>query len=153
MLPSSLVLAELKGPILRTPNYLITKCAILFPLQAHATVPYCTLLCSPVHNTALCSTLFYMHSIAYSCQSVLCCNVLPIMYRIVPHLVALHCAVVCCCISAESAAQGRVLVLSPTGSLLSTILTPGAEISGLAIKDNMLYITEKSSGSILRVEL
>lgn len=53
----------------------------------------------------------------------------------------------------EAATQGRVLVLSPTGSLLSTILTPGAEISGLAIKDNMLYITEKSSGSILRVEL
>jgi len=53
----------------------------------------------------------------------------------------------------ESSSQGRVLVVGPDGSLHYVIATEGAEISGLAIKDRYLYITEKSAGAILRCEI
>lgn len=39
------------------------------------------------------------------------------------------------------------------GKLLHTIVTAGAEISGLAINDNILYITENSNGMVFRVDI
>lgn len=48
--------------------------------------------------------------------------------------------------------DGNVYVVSNTGKLLQIITTTGPEISGLAINDNKLYITEKSTGSILRID-
>lgn len=53
----------------------------------------------------------------------------------------------------DCGAGGRVLVLSSAGEHVSTIVTPGPEISGLAISGNMLYVTEKSQGCICRVPL
>lgn len=71
----------------------------------------------------------------------------------------------------ESSTEGSVFALSPTGKLLKTITVAGAEVSGLAIRfdscmlyltnliyliillycsNDTLYITEKSSGSILK---
>jgi len=53
----------------------------------------------------------------------------------------------------ESTKEGRVLVISPDGHIVNTIITQGPEISGLAINKNTLYITEKSTGSIQQVAL
>ena len=50
----------------------------------------------------------------------------------------------------ESSGEGKVLVLSSGGDLKATIKTIGAEISGLAIYDGILYITERSNGAILK---
>jgi len=55
--------------------------------------------------------------------------------------------------STDSTSEGNVYVVSNTGKLLSLILVNGPVISGLAINENFLYITERSSGSILRVEI
>lgn len=52
----------------------------------------------------------------------------------------------------ESTPDGTVLVVSNTGKLVQVIATTGPEISGLAINDNMLYITEKSTGTIFRID-
>ena len=51
--------------------------------------------------------------------------------------------------------KGRVLVISADGELISTIITPGPEVSGVAINaaSQTLYITEKSTGSISTVAL
>eukprot|EP00981_Chlorochromonas_danica_P006112 scaffold1287_cov253-Ochromonas_danica.AAC.25 len=53
----------------------------------------------------------------------------------------------------ESSNEGNVFVVSPAGKLLRTITTNGAEISGLAIWQDTLYITERSTGSIFRADL
>jgi len=53
----------------------------------------------------------------------------------------------------SSCTEGHVLVLSKTGKLMSTIVTTGPEISGLAIQGNTLYITEVSTGSVFKVDL
>lgn len=52
----------------------------------------------------------------------------------------------------ESTMDGTIIVVSNTGKLVSNISTSGPEISGLAINDNMLYITEKSTGTIFRID-
>jgi len=49
--------------------------------------------------------------------------------------------------------EGIVSVLSPDGKLVSLIHTSGPEISGLTINEGVLYITEKSTGSILKVKI
>ena len=48
----------------------------------------------------------------------------------------------------ESSDEGCVLLLDKTGRLIKTIITKGAEISGLAINKGILYVTEASTGSI-----
>ena len=53
----------------------------------------------------------------------------------------------------ESAVMGKVLIISSAGAHVGTITTPGPEISGLCIFGNTLYITERSTGAILRVGL
>jgi sugar lactone lactonase YvrE len=53
----------------------------------------------------------------------------------------------------EGSSEGSVLMLSGSGKLLRTITTAGAEVSGVAISDSCLYITEKSTGSILKFDL
>jgi len=53
----------------------------------------------------------------------------------------------------DSSSEGFVYVVSPAGKLLKTVTVAGAEISGLAISNDTLYITEKSTGSILKLEL
>jgi sugar lactone lactonase YvrE len=53
----------------------------------------------------------------------------------------------------DCGAGGRVLVLSSAGAHVGTIVTPGPEISGLAISGNTLFVTEKSQGSIYKVPL
>jgi sugar lactone lactonase YvrE len=53
----------------------------------------------------------------------------------------------------ESSKEGKVLIISPDGTLVNTIVTLGPEISGLSINKNTLYITEKSTGSIQTVAL
>jgi len=61
---------------------------------------------------------------------------------------------VACYDTRDSANDGKVLVVSPSGSLLTTIIvSSGPEISGIAISDNLLYITEKSTGSIYQASL
>jgi len=51
--------------------------------------------------------------------------------------------------------KGRVLVISADGELISTILTPGPEVTGVAVNTatQTLYITERSTGSISSVAL
>ena len=51
--------------------------------------------------------------------------------------------------------EGTVLVISDTGKLVSTIITGGPEVSGVAINSstNTLYITERSTGSIFETAL
>mmetsp|Transcript_10287 Transcript_10287/g.16849 ORF Transcript_10287/g.16849 Transcript_10287/m.16849 type:complete len:285 (-) Transcript_10287:242-1096(-) len=53
----------------------------------------------------------------------------------------------------ESAAEGVVHILSPAGKSLGHIQTTGPEISGLAINEGTLYITEKSTGSIQKLTI
>jgi len=54
----------------------------------------------------------------------------------------------------ESTSEGTVLVVSNTGKLTSTITTTGPEISGLAINnEGTLFITEKSTGTIFKIDL
>jgi sugar lactone lactonase YvrE len=53
----------------------------------------------------------------------------------------------------DCGAGGRVLVISNVGVHVGTIVTPGPEISGLAISGNVLYVTEKSQGCIFKVPL
>ena len=54
----------------------------------------------------------------------------------------------------ESGQEGRVFEISKSGKLASMIQTPNApEISGIAYWDNTIYITERSSGSVFRVEV
>lgn len=50
---------------------------------------------------------------------------------------------------------GKVLVISDAGELVSTITTAGPEVTGVAINTatQTLYITERSTGSILTVRL
>lgn len=48
----------------------------------------------------------------------------------------------------ESSNSGNVYVVSKTGSLVTTIVTNGPSISGLAIHQKKLYITEKTTASI-----
>ena len=55
------------------------------------------------------------------------------------------------CASGKS--TGTVLVLSDTGKVVSTINTDGPEITGVAINSNVLYITEKSLGTIFKVNI
>ena len=54
---------------------------------------------------------------------------------------------------AEHASEGHVLVISKSGKLLDDIIIQGPEVSGLAVSKQYLYITEKSTGSIFRVDL
>jgi sugar lactone lactonase YvrE len=44
--------------------------------------------------------------------------------------------------------SGSVIVLNSSGALVKTISTDGAEITGVAINQGVLYITEKSTGTI-----
>ena len=53
----------------------------------------------------------------------------------------------------QSSEEGNVLVVDHQGKLISTIVTTGAEISGLAINENILYITENSNGTVFRVDI
>jgi len=54
----------------------------------------------------------------------------------------------------DASTSGSVVVLSSAGKHVSTIVVPqGAEVSGVGINAGVLYITEKSSGSIMRVSL
>mmetsp|Transcript_33432 Transcript_33432/g.73647 ORF Transcript_33432/g.73647 Transcript_33432/m.73647 type:complete len:284 (-) Transcript_33432:233-1084(-) len=53
----------------------------------------------------------------------------------------------------ESATEGQVHVVSPAGKVLSHISTTGPEISGLAINEGVLYITEKSTGSVQKIKI
>lgn len=54
----------------------------------------------------------------------------------------------------ESSTEGTVAVLSSQGKLINEIITKGAEITGLAINNNnVLYITEKSNGSIQKFNI
>eukprot|EP01032_Pedospumella_encystans_P010388 gene10388-12147_t len=53
----------------------------------------------------------------------------------------------------DSASEGVVQVISPAGKITSRITTTGPEISGLAIFEDTLYITEKSTGSIQKVKI
>ena len=46
-----------------------------------------------------------------------------------------------------------MIVLSKTGQLIETIKITGPEISGLAVSNEHLYITEQSNGSIFRYDL
>lgn len=46
--------------------------------------------------------------------------------------------------------EGKILVLSKAGECISMINTVGPEISGLALWDGTLYITEQSTGSVLK---
>lgn len=54
---------------------------------------------------------------------------------------------------ADGAQEGRVFVISPTGQIQSNITVAGPELSGLAINGNYLYITERSTGCIYKVDL
>lgn len=53
----------------------------------------------------------------------------------------------------ESSSSGTVLIVSSSGKLVGSITTSGPEISGVAIYDNILYITERSAGSISKISL
>ena len=53
----------------------------------------------------------------------------------------------------ESSTTGRVVILSSAGVHVGTITATGPEISGLVISGNTLYITERSTGSIMKVSL
>ena len=53
----------------------------------------------------------------------------------------------------DSSTEGNVLVISKSGKLVSTITTTGPQVSGLAIYNNTLFITESSTGSIFKVDL
>ena len=53
----------------------------------------------------------------------------------------------------ESSQEGYVYVYATSGKLLTTITTSGAEISGLCISGDTLYVTEKSHGAILKLEI
>ncbi len=53
----------------------------------------------------------------------------------------------------ESTTEGVVYVYAPSGKLMTTITTTGAEISGLAISGDTLYITERSNGAILKLDI
>jgi len=53
----------------------------------------------------------------------------------------------------DSSAEGSVFAISPAGKLLKTITVAGAEVSGLAISNDTLYITEKSAGSIFKFDI
>lgn len=48
----------------------------------------------------------------------------------------------------ESSNDGIVHILSPAGKSLGSITTSGPEISGIAIRDGSVYITEKTTGSV-----
>lgn len=52
-----------------------------------------------------------------------------------------------------SCTEGHILVLSKHAKLINTIIITGPEISGLAIDNNILYITEVSTGSIYKIDL
>lgn len=53
----------------------------------------------------------------------------------------------------SSSSGGTVLIVSSSGKLVGSITTERPEISGLAIHDNILYITERSAGSISKISL
>jgi len=53
----------------------------------------------------------------------------------------------------DASSDGKVLVISNEGKLISTIVTRGPDVSGVAINKNQLYITERTTGSIQTVEL
>ena len=48
----------------------------------------------------------------------------------------------------ESSSEGTILLLDKSGRLIKTIITKGPEISGMAINKGVLYITERTTGSI-----
>lgn len=52
-----------------------------------------------------------------------------------------------------SVGVGRVLVINAQGVHVSTITTMGSELSGLVIRGNILYITERSRGAVYQVTL
>jgi len=53
----------------------------------------------------------------------------------------------------ESSNEGTVLILSSSGKLKGSIVTTGAEISGLTVNSGVLYITEKSSGTVFKFDV
>lgn len=53
----------------------------------------------------------------------------------------------------ESSSEGNVLVVNRSGKIISTILTRGAEISGLCVFGSILFISESSTGSIYKAEI
>lgn len=53
----------------------------------------------------------------------------------------------------DSGSEGRVLVLSGNGEIKSSIIVNGAEVSGLAVNEKYLYITEKSTATIYRLDI
>lgn len=53
----------------------------------------------------------------------------------------------------ESSTNGTVIIVNSSGKHVGTITTQGPEISGLAINSNILYITERSTGSISKQSL
>lgn len=55
--------------------------------------------------------------------------------------------------SAAAKTTGTVLVLSKDGKVESTIVTDGAEVTGVAVVGGELIITERSTGSIQKVSL
>lgn len=55
--------------------------------------------------------------------------------------------------SAAAMSTGKVLVINKSGKVESTIVTDGAEVTGVTIKGTELVITERSTGSIQKVAL
>jgi sugar lactone lactonase YvrE len=54
----------------------------------------------------------------------------------------------------DTGSDGRVFVISKTGKLLSVVQTPEApEISGVTCREGVLYISERSTGSIFKVDV
>ena len=49
--------------------------------------------------------------------------------------------------------EGKVIVLSSSGDVISIITVAGPELSGVAISGNYLYITERSTATIYRVDI
>ena len=48
---------------------------------------------------------------------------------------------------------GCILILSETGDLIKTLYVPGSEITGLVVKDNLLYVTEASKNTLYCLSL
>ena len=55
--------------------------------------------------------------------------------------------------SSVAKSTGTVLIINKDGKLEGTVVTDGAEVSGVLINDGVLIITERSTGSIQKVTL
>lgn len=54
---------------------------------------------------------------------------------------------------AAMGAEGRISILGTNGDLKSNIVIAGPEITGLAVNEKYLYITERSNGIIYRLDI